>query len=170
MEISLDKVKSRSDPYQLFLDSIRSPATLRRYKNQLHVFLKLIPNQIYVDSLDKTPNDREVTTLAKFFVQLAKKDTDLASDIIATFIKEDKKRVISGDSVQWVLEGTRDIEIPIRHEKRNRGYLIIMLVSVILSGSFEFVEKSITPFVMLTVLFISSIPFLYLILCCIEEK
>ncbi|MCH7647102.1 MAG: hypothetical protein IIA83_00635 [Thaumarchaeota archaeon] len=69
------------------------------------------------------------------------------------------EKVTSDDSVQWVMEGTRDIEIPIRHEKRNRGYLIIMLVSVILSGSFEFVENSITPFVMLTIFFISSIPF-----------
>ena len=97
MEISLDKVNSRSDPYQLFLDSIRSPATLRRYKNLLHTFLKLIPNQIYIDSLGKTPQDREAITLATFFVELARKDIDLASDVIATFIKEDKKRVVSGE-------------------------------------------------------------------------
>jgi len=97
MEISLDKVKTRSDPYQMFLDGIRSPATLRRYKNHLHTFLKLIPNQLYTDSLGKTPKDREAITLAKFFVELAKKDMDLASDVIATFIKEDKKRVISGE-------------------------------------------------------------------------
>jgi len=67
----MDNVNSRSDPYQLFLDSIRSPATLRRYKNHLHSFLKLIPNQIYTDSLGKTPKDREATTLAKFFVEPA---------------------------------------------------------------------------------------------------
>ena len=97
MEISLDKVKSRSDPYQLFLDSIRSPATLRRYKNHLHTFLKLIPNQIYTDTFQKTPKDRELITLAKFFVELARKDVDLASDVIATFIKEDRKRVTSGE-------------------------------------------------------------------------
>jgi len=97
MEISLDKINSRSEPYQLFLDSIRSPETLRRYKTHLHTFLKLIPNQIYIDTLQKTPKDREATTLAKFFVELAKKDMDLASDVIAAFIKEDKKRVISGE-------------------------------------------------------------------------
>ncbi len=97
MEISLDKVKSRSDPYQLFLDSIRSPATLRRYKNHLHTFLKLIPNQLYTDTLQKTPKDRELITLAKFFVELARKDMDLASDVIATFIKEDRKRVTLGE-------------------------------------------------------------------------
>jgi len=97
MEISLDKVKTRSDPYQLFVDSIRSPSTERRYKNLLYTFLKLIPNQIYTDSLGKTPKDRDAPTLAKFFVELARTDIDLASDVIATFIKEDKKRVKSGE-------------------------------------------------------------------------
>ncbi|QLH10259.1 site-specific integrase [Nitrosarchaeum sp. AC2] len=97
MEISLDKVNSRSDPYQLFLDSIRSPSTMRRYKNLLYTFLKLIPNQIYIDSLGKTPQDREAITLATFFVDLARKDLDLASNVIAAFIKEDKKRVVSGE-------------------------------------------------------------------------
>jgi len=97
VNITLDKVNSRSEPYQLFLDSIRSPSTLRRYKNLLHSFLKLIPNQIYTDNLGKTPKDREAVTLATFFVELARKDMDLASDVIATFIKEDKKRVASGE-------------------------------------------------------------------------
>jgi len=97
MEIPLDKVKTRSDPYQLFLDSIRHSDTLRHYKNYLHTFLKLIPNQLYTDTLDRTPKDRDVVTLAKFFVELARKDMDLASDVIATFIKEDRKRVTSGE-------------------------------------------------------------------------
>ena len=96
MEISLDKNNSRSDPYQLFIDSIRSPETLRRYKTHLHSFLKLIPNQVYIDSLGKTPKNREAPTLAKFFVELSRKNMDLASDVIAAFIKEDKKRVTSG--------------------------------------------------------------------------
>ena len=61
MEISLDKVKTRSDSYQLFLDPIRSPSTLRRYQNQLFTFLKLIPNQLYTDTLGKSPKDRKVT-------------------------------------------------------------------------------------------------------------
>lgn len=97
MEISVDKVNSRNDPYQLFLDSIRSPSTERRYKNLLYTFLKLIPNQFYSDILGKTPGNREVQTLAKFFVELSRKDMDVCSDIIATFIKEDRKRVESGE-------------------------------------------------------------------------
>jgi hypothetical protein len=97
VEITLDNVNNRNDPYQLFLDSIRSPSTQRRYKNLLYTFLKLIPNQIYIDSLGKTPEDRDAKTLSKFFVELARKDTDLASNVIATYIKEDKKRVDSGE-------------------------------------------------------------------------
>ena len=53
MEITINNVKNRNEPYQLFLDSIRSPSTLRRYKNLLYTFLKLIPNKIYLDYLDK---------------------------------------------------------------------------------------------------------------------
>ncbi|MCV0400993.1 MAG: site-specific integrase [Nitrosopumilus sp.] len=97
MEISLDNVKSRSDPYQIFLDSIRSPATLRRYKNLLYAFLKLVPNKFYTEALGKTPENREPETLTRFFVDLARKDMELSSNIIAEFIKQDKKRVESGE-------------------------------------------------------------------------
>jgi hypothetical protein len=97
MEITIDKVNSRNDPYQLFLDSIRSPSTERRYKNLLYTFLKLIPNQFYINTLGKTPKDRDAKTLAKFFVELSRKDMDMCSDIIATYIKEDRKRVESGE-------------------------------------------------------------------------
>jgi len=97
MEITIDKVNLRNDPYQLFLDSIRSPSTERRYKNLLYTFLKLIPNQFYNDSLGKTPKNRDAKTLAKFFVELSRKNMDMCTDIIATFIKEDRKRVESGE-------------------------------------------------------------------------
>jgi len=97
MEISFDNVKSRSDPYQLFLDSIRSPATLRRYKNLLGTFLKLVPNKFYTESLGMTPENRDPKLLAGFFVELARKDMELTSNIIAEFIKQDKKRVESGE-------------------------------------------------------------------------
>jgi len=49
MEITLEKINARSEPYQLFVDSVKSKETLRRYKNLLHSFLKLIPNQIYTN-------------------------------------------------------------------------------------------------------------------------
>ncbi len=97
MEISIEKINTRTDPYQLFLDSIRNESTKRRYKNLLYLFLKLIPNQLYSDSLRKIPQDREAKTLATFFVDLARKDVELVSDVIAAYIKEDKKRVESGE-------------------------------------------------------------------------
>jgi len=97
MEITLEKINSRSDPYQLFLDSIKNKETARRYKNLLYTFLKLIPNQIYQDILGETPQDRERETLAKFFVDIARKDSDIATNIVAEYIKEDKKRIDSGE-------------------------------------------------------------------------
>jgi len=96
LEITVEKINSRNDPYQLFLDSIRTPSTKQRYKNLLYTFLKLIPNQLYIDSLEKKPRDREAKTLAKFFVELARADLDVASNVIAAYIKEDKKQVEQG--------------------------------------------------------------------------
>ena len=96
MEITLEKINARSEPYQLFLDYVKRKDTLRRYKNLLQFFLKLIPNQIYKENLDEIPQDKEHTTLAQFFARLAKKNPELAADIIAAYIKEDKKRVEEG--------------------------------------------------------------------------
>jgi len=53
----------------------------------LHTFLKLVPDQIYKEFLGKTLNDRTPSALAAIFVELARKDMDIASDIIATYIK-----------------------------------------------------------------------------------
>ena len=97
MEITLEKINTRNNSYQLFLDSIRHPSTKRRYKNLLYTFLKLIPDQVYFDYLGKIPKDREAETLAESFVGLAKKNMNLASDVIAAYIKEDKKRVEKGE-------------------------------------------------------------------------
>jgi len=93
LEITLEKINARGEPYQLFVDSVKSKETLRRYKNLLYTFLKLIPNQIYQENMSEIPQDRKPATLARFFVNLAKKSPDLASDIIAAYIKEDKKKV-----------------------------------------------------------------------------
>jgi len=97
MEISIEKINTRTVPYQLFLDSIRNESTKRRYRNLLYLFLKLIPNQIYSEHVGKTPKDRDAKTLATQFVDLARKNTNLASDVIAAYIKEDKKRVEAGE-------------------------------------------------------------------------
>ncbi len=97
MVISIEKINIRDDPYQLFLDSIRNESTKRNYRKRLYQFLKEIPNEIYSEHLRKIPQDYEPNTLASFFVYLAKKDSDLASDVIAAYIKEDRKRVETGE-------------------------------------------------------------------------
>ncbi len=96
MKISLEDIDQNNDPYQLFVDSIKSDDTKRRYKKNLYRFLKLIPNKIYQDTIDVSPSDREIETLSSCFMKLAQKDPKLAQNIISAFIKEDKKLVESG--------------------------------------------------------------------------
>ena len=97
MEITLEKINERSVPYQLFLDGIKNKETTRRYKNLLYTFLKLIPNEIYQDILSESPKDREIETLSEFFVDLARKDPEITSNVIAAYIKDDKKRTETGE-------------------------------------------------------------------------
>jgi len=96
MKISFEKIDQYNDPYQLFVDSIKSDETKRRYKKNLYRFLKLIPNKIYQDTIDISPAGREIETLSSCFVKLAQKEPKLAQNIISAFIKEDKKLVESG--------------------------------------------------------------------------
>jgi hypothetical protein len=53
MELELDKIRNNSEPYQAFLDSIKSKQTGRKYKNALNSFLKLVPTKIYEEELGK---------------------------------------------------------------------------------------------------------------------
>jgi len=76
----------------LFLDNIKSPETARKYKKLLEKFLRSIPDQVY----EKKSKKSDVKSIVKYFVDLAKKNPDLAADIIATYIKEEKKLVESG--------------------------------------------------------------------------
>ena len=58
----------------------------------LYRFLKVIPDELYKVS-GQTPKCQDIGTLARCFVNLAKKDPDMAKNIIAEFIKEEKKLV-----------------------------------------------------------------------------
>lgn len=112
LEITLEKINMRAEPYQLFLDSIKDKGTARRYKNLLQTFLKLIPNQIYKENLDEIPQNKEPVTLANFFVKLSRKDPELAVNIIAAYIKEDKKLVEEGKlSAQTLPNHTKPIKV-----------------------------------------------------------
>jgi len=97
VQISIEDIKKRKDPYQLFLDSIKNEETKRKYKKALHRFLKLIPNKIYQESIDVVPEDQSLEILARLFVELARKDPTIVQNIIAAFIKEEKKLVESGE-------------------------------------------------------------------------
>lgn len=93
MEISMESINEVEDPYQSFVDSIKNIETFKRYKNNLYRFLKLIPSQIYRDILAKEPENNSIEELSKFFVELGNKDPAMIHNIIAAYIKEDKKKV-----------------------------------------------------------------------------
>jgi len=106
LKISYDDINNRNDPYQLFLDNIKSPETARKYKKSLERFLRSIPDKVYekTSSTGKKSNDLDVKLLVESFVELAKKNPDLITDIIATYIKEEKKLVESGQLSSGTLE------------------------------------------------------------------
>ncbi|MEM3064478.1 MAG: site-specific integrase [Candidatus Nitrosotenuis sp.] len=96
MKIDIDEISKRNDPYQLFVDNIKNRETLRKYQNLLYRFLRSIPDEIYQKNLGRSPQDQDKKTLASFFVSLSKANADLATDIIAAYIKEGKRLVESG--------------------------------------------------------------------------
>ncbi|MCV0400158.1 MAG: site-specific integrase [Nitrosarchaeum sp.] len=100
LKINYDDINSRNNPYQLFLDNIKSPETERKYKKMLERFLLSIPDQIYENKKIKS----DLKNMVKHFVALAKKNPDLATDIIATYIKEEKKLVEAGKLSSGTLE------------------------------------------------------------------
>jgi uncharacterized protein YaaR (DUF327 family) len=51
LEISLDDIRNESTAYQKFLDGIRKPQTLRKYKNAINQFLQILPPKIFDLSL-----------------------------------------------------------------------------------------------------------------------
>jgi len=66
-----------------------------------------IPDKVYEktsSSTGKKSNDLDVKIIVKSFVELAKNNSDLATDIIATYIKEEKKMVESGQLSSGTLE------------------------------------------------------------------
>ena len=97
MQIPFEKINNEDNPYELFIDSIKSEETKRKYQSNLYRFLKLIPNKIYTDVIKKSPDNKELKTLAIHFVELAKKDSKLAYSIIQAYVKEEKKLVESGE-------------------------------------------------------------------------
>ncbi len=64
-----------------------------KHTKSLTRFLKLIPNQIYHDSKIDIQNNQDIYNLTHSFILLASKDPKLVQNIIATYIKEDKKLV-----------------------------------------------------------------------------
>ncbi len=97
MEISLDSIGRRDDPYQMFLDHFKNGETRRKYVKTLFRFLILVPDKIYTEAGMSASADDDVCTLARRFVVLAQADARLARNIIASYIDEEKKIVSRGE-------------------------------------------------------------------------
>ena len=91
--LSVENIKKREDSYQLFLDYFKNENTKRKYGNFLQNFLVLIPSKIYEDTGLIPPTSKNRDELARKFVELAHKNRKAAQNIIAAYIKEDKKLV-----------------------------------------------------------------------------
>jgi hypothetical protein len=64
MQISIESVEKREDPYQIFIDSIKNKETRRRYKNYLLTFLKLVPDKFYKERGIEISKGQDVSTFA----------------------------------------------------------------------------------------------------------
>jgi hypothetical protein len=93
----MDSIQQRLDPFQLYLESFKNEDTKTRYTRRLKRFLNSIPAQIFEQNLINISNCQEVGTLTNHFVDLAKKDSELVKNIIAAYVKEDKKLVETGE-------------------------------------------------------------------------
>ena len=96
MELRLDEIRNSSDPYQSFLDSLNNRHTFRKYKNALNNFLKLVPAKIYEEELGKNAEDRDPKTLARYFVELARKNPDIVTKVLVQFVKKEIELVQDG--------------------------------------------------------------------------
>lgn len=91
--LSVENIEQREDPYQLFLDYFKNKETKRQYSNFLQNFLILIPSKIYESNGISPPSSKDRGDLARKFVELAQKDRKAVQNVIAAYIKHDKKLV-----------------------------------------------------------------------------
>jgi len=96
MQISMESIEERKNPYKIFLDHFKNSETRRKYNKILFRFLKLIPSRIYEDNQIEIPNYQKIDSLTKSFVELANKNQKLTRNIIASYLDEDKKLVKEG--------------------------------------------------------------------------
>ena len=95
MNIELDSMKN--SPYANLVDSIQNSETRRQYTSNLKAFLDLIPNSIFEEYLESSPESRSIENMSGAFLDLAKKDPVAAKSIIKSYLKELNKSVENGE-------------------------------------------------------------------------
>ena len=73
MELSIESIQKREEPYQLFLDYFKNDETKRKYKNFLYRFLKVIPDKVYGEVKMEPPSSQQVDILANKLSRLTHK-------------------------------------------------------------------------------------------------
>jgi len=85
MELTLESIEG--EPFQLFLDSIRSEKTKKLYLSFLDKFLEVLPSEIFETHLNESPstNQKEKTNQ---FIRIAKNDIKITKQIIHAYVRE----------------------------------------------------------------------------------
>jgi len=63
MELSIESIQKREEPYQLFLDYFKNDETKRKYKNFLYRFLMVIPDKVYDEVEMEPPSCQQIELL-----------------------------------------------------------------------------------------------------------
>lgn len=86
MDIEIDNVTGSA--YDNFIWSIRSKETLQGYTRDIEQFLSTIQNKDFEIYLEHAPKSRNVSDLAEAYVEMARKDINVAKSAVKTYLKE----------------------------------------------------------------------------------
>jgi len=95
MQISIESISQKEDPYQRYEDHFKNAETKRKYTKRLERFLKLVPPKIF-SNFNIEVGDSKFRSISTAFVKLAEKNPKVARNIIASYIEEDKRLVQQG--------------------------------------------------------------------------
>ena len=91
LDIELEDMTNSA--YSNFIESIKSNATKRGYTQDLRQFLDKISDDFFIQYINEKPNSRNLEDLSESFVNLAKKDMQIAKAAVKTYVKYLKNKV-----------------------------------------------------------------------------
>jgi len=85
MELTLEDIQG--NPFQNFLEYIRSDKTQKLYLSYLGKFLDVIPNEIFVQNIHEEPSE-DLEIKASQFVEVSKKNIVVTKQVIKAYVRE----------------------------------------------------------------------------------